>query len=136
MFTHVISLLCIILYSLAWGAANGWAENKMAQPLQSLRSSIKAISKQLQTLTLNGVIHVDNKSLGTRFYRGNHCLWSGGPDYLWQPCLVRGTICGSHTRSGGTDYGRIIDGMTGQVFTVKHGGKTYAAKRIHSTLLA
>ena len=35
-----------------------------------------------------------------------------GGDYLWQPYLVRGTICGSHTWSGRTDYGGTIDGMT------------------------
>ena len=61
----------------------------MALPF--LTSSINAISKQLQTLTLTGVIHVDNKSLGSGSY--------------------------------------------GQVFAVKHGGRTYAAKQIHSTLL-
>ena len=60
----------------------------MAQPGLTSSSSIKAISKQLQTVALTGVVRVDDKSLGSGSY--------------------------------------------GEVFAVKHGGKTYVAKQIHS----
>ena len=53
-------------------------------------TSINSISKDLQTLTLTGVVRVDRESLGSGSY--------------------------------------------GKVFAVKHGGKTYAAKEIHSKL--
>ena len=54
-------------------------------------TSINTISKDLQTLTLTGIVRVDRESLGSGAY--------------------------------------------GKVFAVKHEGKTYAAKEIHSILL-
>ena len=60
----------------------------MAEPFLT---SINTISKQLETLTLNGVVRVDKQLLGSGSY--------------------------------------------GKVFAVKRGGKTYAAKEIHSILL-